>query len=146
MAATRETSYRPEWLTAQFWRYVDRSRKQGDACWLWLGTIRHQIPTALVNGQHVAANLVAWELEHGPRPQGHLIYPQCGQPRCVNPQHQVCRPCPTAKEQLDAFLKLTEPVEVLTKSALWALAAMQPQKPVVSDAIRVAIEEEKWNR
>lgn len=142
----RSSDYRPEWLTAQFWQYVDRPRKKVDACWPWLGTICHQIPTARVNGQRVAANLVAWELEHGPRPQGHLVYPQCGQPRCVNPKHQVCRPCTTARDQLDAFLKMTEPLEVLTKTALWALSAMQPQKPVVSNAVRAAIKEEQWTK
>jgi hypothetical protein len=61
--------------------------KAGD-CWLWTAT---QNPSGYgqikVGGKMVRAHRVAYELEHGPIPDGLIIDHICHTPACVRPEH-----------------------------------------------------------
>lgn len=82
---------------ARFWSFVNRE----GACWLWLGARigdcgRSQygafsMPRVPVRGRKVSipryAHRVAWELTHGPIPEGLNVCHRCDVPLCVNPGH-----------------------------------------------------------
>jgi hypothetical protein len=40
-----------------------------------------------VNGRDISTHRVAWELTHGPIPDGLFVLHHCDQPRCINPKH-----------------------------------------------------------
>ena len=66
-----------------FWSKADRSGE----CWIWsacvgadgYGHVRH-------NGRVASAHRVAFELENGRPPAGHILH-SCDNPLCVNPSH-----------------------------------------------------------
>lgn len=65
---------------ARFWASVD---KTGD-CWLWA---RYRHPSGYGQFSHMQAHRVAWELTHGPIPEGVVVCHRCDNPSCVNPDH-----------------------------------------------------------
>jgi hypothetical protein len=68
----------------RFWEKVDRS---GD-CWLWTtGTLRHGYGAFFLDGKQRLAHRVAWELTHGPIPDGMMVMHRCDTPGCVRPNH-----------------------------------------------------------
>jgi hypothetical protein len=71
---------------ARFWGRVQRGA--GDACWLWTGSrmTRGYGQVYWGNGPK-GAHRVAWELSHGPIPEGQHILHRCDVPACVNPDH-----------------------------------------------------------
>lgn len=75
----------------RFWSKVDRSSVDG--CWLWLGscfTVGYgQFTRRSEDGtsQHIGAHVMAWELTHGPVPDGLEIMHSCDVRRCVRPDH-----------------------------------------------------------
>lgn len=108
---TRElpSSYQ-EWLTrareqaGRFWSKVDRSGPEAraglGACWLWQAAVdkdgygKFQITGrgARYRGdrpvqKHVRSHRLAWELAHGPVPDGLLLLHACDTPACCNPAH-----------------------------------------------------------
>ena len=77
--------YTPE-LIARLWSKVDHSDPA--ACWSHPGCvnrsghvfIRHQ-------GKNLYAHRIAYEITHGPIPEGLSVCHTCDNPRCINPAH-----------------------------------------------------------
>lgn len=78
----RKGRYCPVNLATRLWSRVDKT----DTCWLWRSdkVIRGSL---VVRGTRVAAYRIAWELEHGPIPDGLWVLHKCDTPRCVRPDH-----------------------------------------------------------
>ena len=70
----------------RFWGKVDR----GDPvdCWLWTAS---RAPKGYghiwIDGRVQRANRVAYELTHGPIPDGQMVRHKCDNPACCNPAH-----------------------------------------------------------
>lgn len=62
--------------------------EDASGCWLWL-----RVPTTAgygmmqINGRHLYAHRVSYELNVGPIPRGLMILHSCDTPACVNPKH-----------------------------------------------------------
>lgn len=69
-------------------RFAAKVDRSGD-CWLWTGARR--LPERRYGLFHwngpKAAHRVAWQLAHGPIPDGMLVCHSCDNPPCVNPAH-----------------------------------------------------------
>ena len=70
-------------LEERFWEKVDKS----DGCWLWKASLRNGYGDIWINGHHVAAHRVAWELINGAIPEGVEVLHKCDNPPCVRPDH-----------------------------------------------------------
>lgn len=75
-------------VAERFWSRLER----GPACWEWTGTRRESGYGELQTGsrerrKRLAAHRVAWELTHGPIPDGMLVCHTCDNPPCCNPAH-----------------------------------------------------------
>lgn len=76
----------------RFWAKVRHAQEPG-ACWPWLGSTRHGYGNigvgSRVDGSRrvVSAHRVAWELTHGPIPDGLWVLHRCDNPSCVRPTH-----------------------------------------------------------
>jgi hypothetical protein len=79
------------WGTVEerFWAKVER----GPGCWEWTAR-RHRkgygqftMDRGGSRWTTVAAHRVAWELTHGPIPEGQLVCHRCDNPPCCNPEH-----------------------------------------------------------
>jgi len=74
----------------RFWSLVDRSGGP-EACWPWRGTRgnlgygRYHLSRPIRTS--VSAHRKAWELTHGPIPEGKLACHRCDNPPCCNPAH-----------------------------------------------------------
>jgi hypothetical protein len=72
-------------------QFKDRCTEDGD-CWIYRtdATTEHakRYVSIIVNGRRVLARRLAWELGRGPIQSGRKIVPVCGNPCCVNPDHQ----------------------------------------------------------
>lgn len=69
---------------AQFWAKVRR----GDGCWLWVGArINDGYGLLKRSGKTVLAHRYAYELTHGPVPDGRVVMHTCDTPACVRPEH-----------------------------------------------------------
>ena len=68
-------------------RYADK-RAGADACWPWTGPVR---PTGYgrvtIGYADLAAHRLAYELAHGPIPDGLFVCHRCDNPLCVNAAH-----------------------------------------------------------
>jgi hypothetical protein len=67
----------------RFWALVDKS---GD-CWLWTGFVTDDHGRFRFRGRATWAHRVAWELTHGPIPNGFSVLHTCHVGSCVNPAH-----------------------------------------------------------
>ena len=69
----------------RFWPKVNKT----GTCWLWLGaTSRHGYGKMKNRDRRlVFAHRFAWQLEHGPIPEGMCVCHHCDVPACVNPAH-----------------------------------------------------------
>jgi hypothetical protein len=71
----------------RFWSKVDKS---GD-CWLWTGKSvtkkKGGYGRLKVNGKSVLAHRYAWELRHGPIPEGKKVLHRCDVPLCMTDEH-----------------------------------------------------------
>jgi len=67
----------------RFWNKVDKS---GD-CWEWTGFKHKGYGRFSVGVRRLRSHRVAWELTHGPIPDGMLVLHTCDNPGCVNPDH-----------------------------------------------------------
>jgi hypothetical protein len=70
----------------RFWAKVDRGPHPG-GCWLWTADKTAGYGRFWFNGRLARANRVAWELTHGPIPDGQWVLHRCDTPACVNPDH-----------------------------------------------------------
>jgi hypothetical protein len=68
---------------ARFWSKVT---EVGD-CWEWQGANRDGYGHLNVNGRHMGAHRVAYEVERGPIPDGMVLDHLCRNPSCVRPDH-----------------------------------------------------------
>lgn len=70
--------------TERFWSKVER----GPDCWLWTAS-RYTVGYGQVwyNGKITGAHRVAWELTHGPIPDGLYVCHTCDVRACCNPAH-----------------------------------------------------------
>ncbi len=80
--------YSPTFV-ARLWSKVDRT--DSAACWLHPGcTNRSGHVFVRYMGKNLYAHIVAYELTHGPVPEGLLVCHNCpggDQPACINPAH-----------------------------------------------------------
>lgn len=77
----------PRWPIAErFWSKV--ARGEPTACWPWIGG---RFPQGYgqfgIDGKNCRSNRVAWELTHGPIPNGLWVCHRCDNPPCCNPAH-----------------------------------------------------------
>src|SRR5689334_4116509 len=73
-------------LGERFWSKVDR--RAPAECWLWLGSRDDKGYGRLDRNKRIArAHRLAWELTHGPIPDGLVVRHRCDNPPCVNPAH-----------------------------------------------------------
>lgn len=79
-------SYQEERI-AQFWAGV---KKAENGCWEWMGT---RLPrgygrtTIIKGGRQMYTHRLAWELTHGPIPDGLFVCHTCDNPPCCNLDH-----------------------------------------------------------
>jgi len=83
--ATKGPARRP--LTERFWSKVDKAGE----CWLWTASTQSagygKITAGGSRGRTLGAHRVAWELTHGPIPDGLFVCHRCDVPACVRPDH-----------------------------------------------------------
>jgi len=77
-----------KYFVRKFWSLVKKTR----GCWIWQGELnaRGYGRTYLGGGRRrrkTLAHRFAWELKHGPIPQGKLILHNCDIRRCVRDDH-----------------------------------------------------------
>ena len=72
---------------ARFWSYSIPEPNTG--CWLWTRSARPNGYGQMKWGGVMAAyaHRIAYELTHGPIPDGHYVCHRCDTPACVNPDH-----------------------------------------------------------
>lgn len=75
----------------RFWKFVDKngpSHPTLGRCWAWTGgKIRRGYGMFRAAAGQIKAHRYAWELHHGPIPDGLCILHCCDNPSCVNPDH-----------------------------------------------------------
>jgi len=68
----------------RFWSYVDKSGE----CWTWTGgTYTGGYGQFYLAGRKIHAHRAAYEIAHGPIPDGLHICHHCDTPACVRPDH-----------------------------------------------------------
>lgn len=78
---------KPVPIADQIERGVDRSAGE-DRCWPWVGTKLHRgYGRVSSEGRMVFAHCAAYELAHGPIPEGSWVFRSCGLAACCNPAH-----------------------------------------------------------
>lgn len=86
-------------LIERFFRFA--GKKSYEECWNWRGYVGPggygEIQKGPKGGGHLMAHRAAWEIFHGPIPEGLVIDHLCRNRRCVNPVH--LRTC-TMKENI----------------------------------------------
>jgi len=75
-----------EW-EPRFWAKVNKT----ETCWLWTGTASHGFGAIKINGRNRSVRIVAYELHHGPLGAERRVETQCGESRCVHPDHLSAR-------------------------------------------------------
>mgnify|MGYP001611170141 CR=1 FL=1 len=71
-------------LSDRLWARVDKTGE----CWIWTGCLtRKGYGNLRFQDQSYLAHRVAWEVTHGPIPDGLLVCHHCDNARCVKPSH-----------------------------------------------------------
>jgi|SRR5262245_13657245 len=78
---------KPRPLAERFWEKVLRGHP--DACWIWRAATQGTGygKFGLPGGRFVLAHRMAWELTHGPIPDGLSVCHTCDVRLCCNPRH-----------------------------------------------------------
>lgn len=85
-SATRhEAASAPEIVEARFRQRFTQGAP--DECWVWQGALHKGYGIMRVAGHQRPVHRVAWELEHGPIPDGLVIDHLCRNRACVNTAH-----------------------------------------------------------
>lgn len=69
----------------RFWDKVTKG--EPGECWNWQGATGHGYGSFHWRGRTVGAHRVAFELTHGPIPDGQVVRHRCDNRLCVNPEH-----------------------------------------------------------
>ena len=73
-------------LAQRFWEKVNKT----ETCWIWTGAmLKTGYGSIRVDGKALRAHRVAYELTHGPIPNGMLLRHSCDNPKCINPAHLI---------------------------------------------------------
>lgn len=67
----------------RYWAKVQKS----DGCWTWTAATTRGYGVIKVDGVQTYAHRLAYELAHGPIPQGMIVDHRCHNIACVNPEH-----------------------------------------------------------
>jgi len=67
----------------RFWLSVSKT----EDCWLWTGYLNHAGYGAFFDHGRTLAHRYAWEMDHGPVPNGMAVDHICFVRACVNPAH-----------------------------------------------------------
>lgn len=70
-------------VNERFWSKVRKS----DGCWEWTGARVKGYGRFRLHGRSRQAHAVAYELAHGPIPEGRMVCHHCDNRRCVRPEH-----------------------------------------------------------
>lgn len=71
-------------LSERFWAKVEKT----ETCWLWRGALfRRGYGCFSIKHKSHLSHRVAWEITHGPIPEGMLVCHKCDNPLCVRPDH-----------------------------------------------------------
>lgn len=68
----------------EFWEHTDRD---SNGCWNWTGYKHRGYGQIRVNKKQHFTHRYAYELTHGPIPEGMVICHTCDNPACCNPDH-----------------------------------------------------------
>ena len=68
-------------------RFFAKTRQYGNSCLIWTGAMRGSYGQFRHRGRARAAHRVAWELAHGPIPDGMQVCHLCDVRPCVNVEH-----------------------------------------------------------
>lgn len=69
---------------AAFWSRMERDEND---CWNWTGSKTNGYGEMRIKNVNHRAHRLAWELTHGPIPDGLVICHHCDNPACCNPAH-----------------------------------------------------------
>lgn len=74
---------KPGYKGQDFWSRVNKT----DGCWEWTGPKVYGYGTCCIDGRKKRAHRHAYELEHGPIPDGLVVMHLCDNRACVRPDH-----------------------------------------------------------
>lgn len=67
--------------------FYDRVEFTDVGCWEWMGARAKGYGSLHLNGRHVMAHRISWELARGPIPEGLNVLHKCDNPPCIRPSH-----------------------------------------------------------
>ena len=77
------TPMRDMTLEERFWFFVAKD-EQANTCWLWQGEVTyHGYGRLSLHRKHIQAHRLAWQIAHGPIPDGLFVLHKCDVPLCV---------------------------------------------------------------
>jgi hypothetical protein len=84
----RNRSTKPVPVHLRFWRFVTPA--DSEECWIWSGSKDprgYGTLSAESGSSPIKAYRLAYEMRHGPIPDGLVVRHKCDNPSCVNPDH-----------------------------------------------------------
>ena len=121
-----------------------------DGCWEWQGAFDTRgYGRIAVDGKDVRAHRFAFELLHGPIPEGHHVLHKCGNWRCVRPDHLALGKTPvthaTGETSVNAKLTEAEVKEIRSRAAAGeTMAKLAAGSGVSRTSIWRIINRETW--
>ena len=79
----------PYLIVARFWSKVDipDTPHHNDRCWIWRKSTAKGYGQMKVGKRVMRAHRMAYEIAHGPLPEGMHVLHSCDNPMCCNPNH-----------------------------------------------------------
>ena len=79
----------PYTVTARLWSKVDvpSNKMVHRMCWNWTGSTAKGYGQIWVGNTNLRSHRLAYEIAHGPIPDGLLVRHKCDNPLCCNPAH-----------------------------------------------------------